>query len=101
MIMSTIEAHDQPAAVSTAVQLARLLPSGREYYKIETLGRQIEEKTSAYPEHSRAMEHTSKTKQPVSTDMEPTEENSKTHLIGEEEHPLALNRALNAFVSVQ
>ena len=68
--------------------------------KIGTLGRHIEEKTSAYPEHSRAMEHT-KTKQPVSTDMKPTEENSKTHLIGEEEHPLALNRALSAFVSVQ
>ena len=86
-------------------KLARLLPrvvaerAGID--KIETLGRDIEEKTSAYPEHSRAMEHASKTKQPVSTDMEPTKDNSKTHLIGEEEHPLALNRALNAFVSVQ
>ena len=68
--------------------------------KIETLGRPIEEKTSAYPEHSRAMEHTSKTKQPVSTDMKPTEENSKTQ-IGEGEHPLALNRALSDFVSVK
>ena len=47
------------------------------------------------------MERTSKTKQPVSTDMKPTEDNSKTHLIGEEEHPLALNRALSAFVSVK
>ena len=84
---------------STTDSLARLLPSGRELIKSKP--RHIEEKTSAYPEHSRAMEHTSKTKQPVSTDTKPTEENSKTHLIGEEEHPLALNRALSAFVSVK
>jgi len=46
------------------------------------------------------MEHTSKAKQSVSTDMKPMEENSKAP-IGEEEHPLVLNRALNAFVSVK
>ena len=87
-----------PRAVTRPIQSCSVVAERAGIDKIETLGRHIEEKIS-YPKHSRAMEHPPKTKQPVSTDMKPTEENARPQ-IGEEERSLALNRALSAFVSL-